>query len=259
VFLVALVLGALLLARGAHGALLAGMAAATGLALLVGVARPPGAAFAAPRLDQVGAFDLGFVAALGAAPAALVVFSVMLSDFFDTMGTVVAVGEQAGYLDDKGEFPRPRAVLLVDSLAAVAGGAAGASSATTYVESAAGVAAGGRTGLSSVVCGLLFGAGVFLAPLAGVVPPQATGAVLVLVGFLMMREVGALPWGDLTEAVPAFLTIALMPFTYSITNGVGAGFVSWVLLKLLSGRARDVHPLLAGAAVAFVVYFVLAG
>jgi AGZA family xanthine/uracil permease-like MFS transporter len=259
VFLVSLVAGAILLARRLHGALLVGMAIATVVAVATGVSRLPSGVVSTPEFDLLGAVSFGFVEKIGLAASALVVFSIMLSDFFDTMGTVVAVGEQAGYLDEKGDFPRPRAVLLVDSLAAAAGGAAGASSATTYVESAAGVAAGGRTGLTSVVCGLLFAACIFLAPLAGLVPPQATGAVLVLVGFLMMREVVGLPWGDLTEAVPAFLTIVMMPFTYSITNGVGAGFIAFVVLKLAAGRAREIHPLLAGAAVAFVAYFVLGG
>jgi AGZA family xanthine/uracil permease-like MFS transporter len=147
---------------------------------------------------------------------------------------------------------------MVDSLAAVAGGAAGASSATTYIESAAGAAAGGRTGLASVVTALLFAACLFISPLAGVVPPQATGAILVLVGFFMMRDVGSLPWDDATEAIPAFLVLTVMPFTYSITNGIGAGFVSWVLLKALAGRAREVRPLMAAAAAAFLLYFVIA-
>ncbi|HYQ80824.1 MAG TPA: NCS2 family permease, partial [Anaeromyxobacteraceae bacterium] len=182
----------------------------------------------------------------------------MLSDFFDTVGTVVAVGQEARYLDAQGNYPRPGTVLMVDSLAAVAGGMAGASSATTYIESAAGASAGGRTGLASVVTALLFGACLFISPLAGVVPPQATGAVLVLVGFFMMRDVGSLPWDDATEAIPAFLTLTVMPFTYSITNGIGAGFVSWVALKALSGRAREIRPLMVGAAAAFLLYFALA-
>jgi AGZA family xanthine/uracil permease-like MFS transporter len=182
----------------------------------------------------------------------------MLSDFFDTVGTVVAVGQEAKYLDDKGNFPRPGTVLLVDSLAAVAGGAAGASSATTYIESASGAAAGGRTGLTSVVTGLLFLACLFISPLAGVVPPQATGAILVLVGFLMMREVGAIRWDDATEAIPAFLVLTVMPFTYSITNGIGAGFVAFVFLKVLAGRSREVAPLMYLAAAAFLVYFAIA-
>jgi AGZA family xanthine/uracil permease-like MFS transporter len=146
-------------------------------------------------------------------------------------------------------------VLLVDALAAAAGGAAGCSSATTYVESASGAAAGGRTGLASVVTGLLFAACLFISPLAGVVPAQATGAVLVLVGFFMMRDVASLPWHDFTEAIPSFLVLTVMPFTYSITNGIGVGFISLVLLKLLSGRGREIHPLLHLTSLGFVVYF----
>ena len=268
-FVVTLLFTAWLVTRRVRGALLIGVAASTAAAvaakLLLGDAagfKPfevvlPRSLVALPDFGQVGQFDFGFVAALGPAAAALVVFSLMLSDFFDTVGTVVAVGQEAKYLDARGEFPRPGTVLLVDSLAAVAGGAAGASSATTYVESAAGAAAGGRTGLASVVTALLFALCLFISPLAGLVPPQATGAVLVLVGFLMMREVGALPWDDASEAVPAFLTFTVMPFTYSITNGIGAGFISYAVLKVATGRWREVHPLMAGAALAFLVYFAI--
>ncbi len=256
-----------LVARRVRGALLAGILSATVVAvaarLLLGDAAGfqageavlPASPVAMPDFSQLGRFDLSFFGALGPATASLTVFSIMLSDFFDTVGTVVAVGREARFVDEQGNFPRPGTVLLVDSLAAVAGGAAGASSATTYVESAAGAAAGARTGLASVVTGLLFAACLFISPLAGVVPPQATGAVLVLVGFLMMRDVGALPWGDALDAIPAFLTLTLMPFTYSITNGIGAGFVSHAILRIAAGRGREVHPLMLGAAAAFVLYF----
>jgi adenine/guanine/hypoxanthine permease len=262
-FAVTLVATAWLVAKGVRAGLLVGMAVSTALALLAqalgmkGGAALPKAIVSLPDFGQVGRFDLGFFSVLGLAPALLVVFSVMLSDFFDTVGTVVAVGQEARYLDARGNFPRPGRVLLVDSLAAVAGGVAGCSSATTYVESASGAAAGGRTGLASVVTGLLFALGLFLAPLAGVVPPQGTGAILVLVGFFMMRDVGAIAWEDATEAIPAFLTLIVMPFTYSITNGVGAGFISYVCVKALRGRAREVHPLLAASALAFLAYFTL--
>jgi AGZA family xanthine/uracil permease-like MFS transporter len=261
--------GALVL-RNVKGALLIGIVTSTVLAIVAKVALGDGAGFkpwevvipsspfALPDFSQLGKFSFGFVNVLGAATAALTVFSLMLSDFFDTVGTVVAVGQEAKYVDAEGNYPRPGTVLMIDSLAAVAGGAAGASSATTYIESAAGAAAGGRTGLSSVVTALLFAACLFISPLAGVVPPQATGAVLVLVGFFMMREVGSLPWEDATEAIPAFLVLTVMPFTYSITNGIGAGFIAYVVLKALAGRAREVQPLMWGAAVAFVLYFVLA-
>jgi AGZA family xanthine/uracil permease-like MFS transporter len=259
-----------LVLKRVRGALLAGILASTAVAVAVKAIfgdaagfKPfevvlPSSAVAWPDFSLVGEFSFGFVPALGAAAAALVVFSLMLSDFFDTVGTVVAVGQEAKYLDEEGNYPRPGTVLLVDSLAAVAGGAASSSSATTYIESAAGAAAGGRTGLTSVVTALLFAACLFLSPIAGVVPPQATGAVLVLVGFLMMRDVGSLPWGDPSEAIPAFLTLTVMPFTYSITNGIGAGFVSFVVLKALSGRGREVRPLMYLAAAAFLVYFVIA-
>jgi AGZA family xanthine/uracil permease-like MFS transporter len=269
-FALTLVFTAFLVARNVRGALLIGIAASTVVAIAAkgiwGDAagfKPwevviPSSPVSMPDFSQLGKFSFSFVGVLGLGPAALLVFSLMLSDFFDTVGTVVAVGQEAKYLDEKGNFPRPGTVLLIDSLAAAAGGAAGASSATTYVESAAGAAAGGRTGLTSVVTGLLFGLCLFISPLAGVVPPQATGAVLVLVGFLMMREVGQLPWDDATEAIPAFLTLTVMPFTYSITNGIGAGFISFVLLKTFTGRAKDVHPLMWGAAGSFVLYFLLA-
>ena len=255
-------LTAFLVARGYRAGLLIGMAVSTLVALLAhalgvqgGVAPPP-AILSVPDLGQLGRFDFGFFGVLGLAPAALVIFSLMLSDFFDTVGTVVAVGQEAHYLDEKGDFPRPGTVLLIDSLAAVAGGAAGCSSATTYVESASGAAAGGRTGLTSVVTALLFAGCIVLAPLAGVVPPQATGAVLVLVGFFMMRDVGSIAWDDSTEAIPAFLTLVVMPFTYSITNGIGAGFISYAVIKLATGRGREVHPLMWASSAAFLAYFV---
>jgi adenine/guanine/hypoxanthine permease len=258
-----------LVLRNVRGAFLIGILSATVAAVLAKLLYGPAAGFragevviprsivAAPDFSQLGRFDFSFVGALGAGAAALVVFSLMLSDFFDTVGTVVAVGSEARYLDARGNYPRPTTVLLVDALAAAAGGAAGASSATTYVESASGAAAGGRTGLASVVTGLLFASCLFISPLAAVVPAQATGAILVLVGFYMMRDVGSLPWGDFTEAIPAFLVLTVMPFTYSITNGIGAGFVSLVVLKAVAGRAREVHPLMLLTSLGFVVYFVV--
>jgi AGZA family xanthine/uracil permease-like MFS transporter len=268
-FAATLLFTAFLVARNVRGALLIGIAVSTAVAVAAKaalggagfgphVAELPSTLLAPPDFSLVGAFDFTFFAALGPLAASLAVFSIMLSDFFDTVGTVVAVGQEAKYLDDQGNFPRPGTVLLVDSLAAVAGGAAGASSATTYIESASGAAAGGRTGLTSVVTGLLFLACLFISPLAGVVPPQATGAILVLVGFLMMREVGAIRWDDATEAIPAFLVLTVMPFTYGITNGIGAGFVAFVFLKVLAGRSREVAPLMYLAAAAFLVYFAIA-
>ena len=193
----------------------------------------------------------------GLVTALVTIFSIMLSDFFDTMGTVIGIGGEAGWLTAEGRLPRLNQVLLVDSLGAVAGGAAGASSATTYIESAAGVAAGARTGLASVVTGACFLLALFLAPLAGVVPAQVTAPALIVVGYLMSRVVREIPFADFEEGFPALLTLAVMPFTYSITNGIGAGFVAYCFIKLVRGKGDQVAPMMYGAALAFVVYFLL--
>ena len=184
--------------------------------------------------------------ALGLITALVTIFSLMLSDFFDTMGTVIGIGGEAGWLTPDGRLPRLNRVLLVDSLGAVAGGAAGASSATTYIESAAGVAAGARTGLASVVTGACFLLALFFAPLAGVVPAQATAPALIVVGYLMSRLVREIPFGDFEEGFPALLTLTMMAFTYSITNGIGAGFVTYCFIKLVRGRGREVAPMMYG-------------
>jgi len=181
----------------------------------------------------------------------------MLSDFFDTMGTIIAVGEQGGFLGSDGRLPRANRVLLVDSLGAVFGGLANASSATTYIESAAGVAEGARTGLAAVVVGVLFLLSMFFAPLASVIPAQATAPVLILVGLLMMSIAREIAWDDYAEAIPAFVTMLVMPFTWSITNGIGAGFVTYSAIKLLGGRGGQVHFMVYVASAAFLVYFAL--
>jgi AGZA family xanthine/uracil permease-like MFS transporter len=215
---------------------------------------------ALPDFSTLGAgLDLSVFARVGILTAAVTVFSIMLSDFFDTMGTVIGIGGEAGWLTPDGKLPRLNRVLLVDSLAAVAGGAAGASSATTYIESAAGVSAGAKTGLASVVTGACFLLALFFAPLAGVVPAQATAAALVVVGYLMTTIVRNIPFGDLDEGFPALLTLAVMPFTYSITNGIGAGFISYGFIKLVRGRGGEVRPMMYVAAAAFAVYFALPG
>jgi AGZA family xanthine/uracil permease-like MFS transporter len=270
VAVVGLLLTLLFLARGARAALLLGILGTTILAILVnalhgggvwttpGVAVVPTALVARPDFSTLGAgINVEVFARLGVLAASLAIFSIMLSDFFDTVGTVIGIGAEAGWLDAAGRLPRMNRVLLIDSLAAALGGAASASSATTYIESAAGVAAGGRTGLSSVVVAICFALALFFAPLAGVVPPEATAPALIVVGFLMCAIVREIPFGDLEEGFPALLTMTLMPFSYSITNGIGAGFVSYVVIKLVRGRARMVHPLLYVAAAAFVLYFAL--
>jgi AGZA family xanthine/uracil permease-like MFS transporter len=270
VFVLGFVLTAWLMARRVRGALLLGILGTTVLAIALngalagwkgfptpGAATIPRGLLQAPDFSTVGRLDLGVLARLGAVTAALVTFSIMLSDFFDTMGTIIGVGGKGGFLDAHGRLPRAGRVLLVDSLGAVAGGWANASSNTTYIESAAGVAEGGRTGLVSVVAGLLFLGAMWLSPLAAVIPAQATAPALVIVGFYMMAVARDIPWDDYAEAIPAFVTMLVMPFTWSITNGIGAGFIVFAVIKVLSGQAGRVHWMVYAASAAFLVYFAL--
>jgi adenine/guanine/hypoxanthine permease len=181
---------------------------------------------------------------------------VMLSDFFDTMGTVIGVGGQAGLLTRDGKLPGIQRVLLVDSLGAALGGAVSSSSNTTYIESAAGVSEGGRTGLTAVVVGVLFLLAMFLAPLAAVVPLVATAPVLVIVGYFMIQVIKDIDWRDPGAGIPILLTIIVMPFTFSITNGVGAGFLSYTVIQVLRGRWNQVHWLLYVVSAVFLWYFI---
>ena len=171
------------------------------------------------------------------------------------MGAVVAIGDDANLLDPEGISPKTREILVIDSLAAVAGGAAGVSSNTAYIESATGVGDGARTGLASVATGIAFLLATFLSPLVAVVPYEAATPALVIVGFLMMMQVSGISWKNYEIAIPAFLTIILMPFTYSITNGIGAGFVLYAGIKLARGKAKQVHPLMWVIAALFLIYF----
>ncbi|MBM6403253.1 NCS2 family permease [Phycicoccus sp. CSK15P-2] len=211
---------------------------------------------ASVSFGTLGEFSLlGSFSRVGVVAAVLLVFTLMLADFFDTMGTMTAIGAEAGLLDEEGNPPNTQRILVVDSVAAAAGGAAGVSSNTSYIESASGVGEGARTGLASVVTGLLFLVAVVFAPLVQVIPNEAAVPALVLVGFLMMQQVTQISWDDLEIAIPAFLTIILMPFTYSITVGIGAGFVAFVLIKVVRGKAGQVHPMMWVTAALFVVYF----
>jgi AGZA family xanthine/uracil permease-like MFS transporter len=211
-----------------------------------------------PDFGLLGQFSLlGSWDRIGVIATLLFVFTLLLADFFDTMGTMTAIGAEAGLLDENGTPPGTQRILVVDSVGAVAGGAASVSSNTSYIESAAGVGEGARTGLASVVTGLLFLLATFLAPLVAIIPYEAATPALVVVGFLMMTQVRGIAWDDFDIAIPAFLTIILMPFTYSISVGIGAGFVSYVLIKAVRGKAREVHPLLWLVAALFVVYFAI--
>jgi adenine/guanine/hypoxanthine permease len=266
-FVFGLLVTSALVARKVRAALLLGIIATTVAATIVnevrhlgiitdGSAAWPHRIWAAPNFSLVGDFSFGFISKLGFWTAAAIVLSVMLSDFFDTMGTVIGIGGEAKMLDAQGRLPGIKRVLLVDSLAAVAGGATSSSSNTTYIESASGVSQGGRTGLTSAVVGVLFLLCMFFSPIAGVVPAVATAPILVIVGYFMMTLVKDIDWSDPGIGIPALLTMALMPFTYSITNGVGAGFISYTVIAVLRGRWRDVHPLLYVVAGIFVWYFV---
>jgi AGZA family xanthine/uracil permease-like MFS transporter len=211
-----------------------------------------------PHFDTLGHFSLlGSFQNIGVISALLLIFTLMLADFFDTMGTMTAIGAEAGLLDEDGVPPNTQRILIVDSLAAAAGGAAGVSSNTSYIESASGVGEGARTGLASVVTGILFLLAMFLAPVVNIIPSEAAVPALILVGFLMMQQVKGVDWDDLEIAIPAFLTIILMPFTYSITVGIGAGFLAYVIIKIVRRKTSMVHPLLWVVAALFVVYFAI--
>jgi AGZA family xanthine/uracil permease-like MFS transporter len=187
--------------------------------------------------------------------AILFIFTLLLSDFFDTVGTVTAIGHESGLIDKDGNVPNNDRILLVDSLGAIAGGAGSISSNTSYIESAAGVGEGARTGLASVVTGLLFLLTTFLSPLVAVIPYEAATPALVIVGFLMMTQIKSIDWEDYGIGIPAFLTIILMPFTYNISVGIGAGFVTHVVIRAIQGRGKDVHPLLWFVSGLFMIYF----
>lgn len=204
------------------------------------------------RVDLFGAFTVGPEVTIA---MFMTVFALLLADFFDTMGTIVAVGAEGDLLDTNGNPERTREILVVDSVAAIAGGFGSVSSNTSYIESAAGVGEGARTGLASVVTGLAFLVSLFLSPLVKLVPSEAASPALVFVGFLMLSQVIHVDWTDPEEGFPAFATMVMMPFAYSITAGIGAGFIFYALIKVARGKAREVHPLLWVVAVAFVLYF----
>ncbi|WP_329086893.1 NCS2 family permease [Streptosporangium sp. NBC_01469] len=282
VFVVGLLLTVLLVARQTKGAILIGIVVTTIFAIIVQAVTKVGAATVPGQDPNPGGFQLvvpevperifGFenplvlfrefdpLGAFGSVSvilALLLIFTLLITDFFDTMGTIVGVGGQAGLIKEDGTLPRTREILLVDSIGAAAGGAASVSSNTTYIESAAGVGEGARTGLASVVTGVLFLLAIFVSPLVAVVPYEAAAPALVVVGFLMMTAIREIDFTDYEISIPAFLTIVLMPFTYSIATGIGSGFVTYVLIKLVKGRAREVHPLMWTVAGLFVIYFAL--
>jgi adenine/guanine/hypoxanthine permease len=256
-----LALGGLLLmialyVRKIPGALLLGILITTIAGIPLGVTTLPAEGIVVtPNFGNILQLDVMEVWDLGALTAILIIFSFMILDFFDTMGTVTAVGEQAGLTDEDGNVQDVGRILLVDSAGAALGGVFGTSSNTTYIESSAGVGEGGRTGFTSIVTGLLFLVAILLSPLALVIPSAATAPALIVVGFLLFEQIRDLDVGDPEQAIPALLTMILMPLSFDIAIGIGAGVIAWVFIKVVKGKAGEVHWLMWGAAVAFLVFF----
>ncbi|MGA1145891.1 MAG: NCS2 family permease [Candidatus Nanopelagicales bacterium] len=282
VFVFGLLLTIILVVRKVRGAILIGILGTTVLALIVeavanvgprtaadgseanpvgwslNVPAVPDQIISSPDLGLLGQFNLlGSWQAIGVIATILAIFSLMLSDFFDTMGTAFGLATEADLLDKKGEIPHFESILVVDSVAAIAGGASSTSSNTSYIESASGIGEGARTGIASLVTGALFLIAMFFSPLVTVIPHEAATPALVVVGFLMMTQVRHIDFLDYQIGIPAFLTIILMPFTYSITVGIGAGFVSWVIIKIFTGRMREINWLMWVVSIAFAIYFLI--
>ena len=248
----------ILSAKGIHSGVLISIALITGLALIFDptvafhgiVSMPPSLDSVVGQVDVTGAFDLGLLG---------IIFSFLLVNLFDSSGTLIAVTTKAGFADKQGRFPRMKQALFVDSTAAMAGSLMGTSAVSTYIESGSGVSVGGRTGLTAVVVGVLFLLTIFFSPLASVVPAYATAGALVFVGILMASSLIEVKWDDLTEATPAFITTAMMPFTYSITEGIAFGFISYCVMKACTGRFKEINPSVAVVSILFLIKFVWVG
>ncbi len=262
--LVSLVATIVLYALNVKGSLLLGIIIAVIVGIPLGVTQMPSAivsgldfsSFGAPFLtDEQGV--MGIAKAVTNPTLLVLAFSLMMSDFFDTMGTAMAVAKQGEFLNEDGSVEDIKQILIVDSAAAAVGGLTGASSLTTFVESASGAADGGRTGLTSITTGIIFIIAAFFSPLISIVSSAATCGALVFVGFLMMTDVVDIDWTDLLEGLPAFLIIAGVPFTYSISNGIGFGFIAYVLVAAITGKLKKVKPLMWVAFLAFIVYFLV--
>ena len=270
IFCVGLLLMIVLISRRLPGAVLISIVVATVLAVVVnavfhvsgwGLVEPkvPSHVVAAPDFGLLGHIDLfGGFASAGVVTACVFLFTLVLSGFFDAMGTITSVSEEAGLVRD-GRVEGMGRILLVDGVGALAGGVSGSSPNTVFLESAAGVGEGARTGLASVVTGALFTATLFLTPIAAIVPAQAAAPALVVIGGMMMAQARRIPWQDGDVAIPVFLIAALIPFTYSITNGIGAGLVAYVLIKVCKGKVREIGWLLGALALVFLVYFGING
>ncbi|MFC8533153.1 NCS2 family permease [Streptomyces sp. NPDC057249] len=270
VFAVTLLLIFMLQARDIPGAILIGIVVGTVVAFVINKVAdvdpkiwssgPPelkGSAVSSPDFSLFGDVSFGGWGDVGAMTVGFIVFTLVLAGFFDAMATIIGVGTEAGLADDKGRMPGLSKALFIDGAGGAIGGVAGGSGQTVFVESATGVGEGARTGLASVVTGLFFAACLFFTPLTAIVPAEVASAALVVIGAMMMQNARHVDWSDRSVAIPVFLTVVLMPFTYTITTGVAAGVISYVAIKAAQGRAREVGAFMWGLTVIFVVYFAL--
>jgi AGZA family xanthine/uracil permease-like MFS transporter len=277
VFILTLLLTGVLVARQVRGSILIGLLAGTVLAIAVeaiwhlgsavdnpggwglSVPRLSGSPFAIPDLSLVGAFNFHSFGRIGMLAATMLVFTLVFANFFDALGTFTGLSRATGLADPAGNFPRLRAALIVEGVGAVLGGATSSSSNTVFIESGTGIEEGARTGLANLVTGALFLAAMFVAPLASIVPSEVAAAALVIVGVMMVSHLRHIDISEFSVALPVILTIAVMPLSYSIANGIGVGFVSWVVLRSAIGKAREISPLLWFVAAGFLLYFARAG
>jgi AGZA family xanthine/uracil permease-like MFS transporter len=275
IFVVSLLITGILVARKVKGALLIGIVASTIIAVIaelifkvgasnggenpagwnLSVPALPAQIVSLPDLSLIGQVSFGSFERIGALAALMLVFTLVFTNFFDAMGTMTGLSREANLADAEGNFPRLRSALIVEGIGAVAGGATSGSSNTVFIESGAGIGEGARTGLANVVTGLLFILAMFFTPLTQVVPTEVAAAALVIVGTLMMAQIKDIVWTEFSAALPVFLTVTVMPLTYSIANGIGAGFISWVILRAFSGKAREISPLLWVVAAGFAIFF----
>jgi AGZA family xanthine/uracil permease-like MFS transporter len=277
IFVFTLLLTGVLVARKVKGGILIGLVTGTVVAVVVeaiwnigpkfagdevnpggwGLSVPelPASLVSVPDLSLVGQISFGSFERIGVLAALMLVFTLVFTNFFDAMGTMTGLSKEAGLADEKGDFPRIKSALIVEGVGAVAGGFTSSSSNTVFIESGAGIGEGARTGFANVVTGALFLIAMFFTPLVSIVPTEVAAAALVIVGALMMSQIRFIDFTDFSILLPVFLAITVMPLTYSIANGIGAGFIAWVVVRSLSGKAREISPLLWVVAAGFVLYF----
>jgi len=254
VTLAGLLVISVLVSRRVKGGILIGIILNTVIAVILGVAKIPTTFISAPDFSTIGALDIAGAFKFSLVP---VLISFVIVDFFDTLGTVTAIGYQANLTNGDGKIKNISRILGIDAIAAMLGGACGASSVTSYVESAAGVSEGGRSGLTVITTGILFLLSIFIAPIAGIVPKEATASALVIIGFMMMDNIVKIKFDEYETAIPAFIMFMAMPFTYSISHGIGMGFITYSILKIFAGKASQVHPLMYLTSAVFAVSFAL--